>query len=160
MKLTALIKLVASCALALSAGLIGSLFSTPDAISNWYAALKKPPFTPPPWIFGPVWTTLYILMGVAAFLVWQKGLATRPVRIALICFLIQLALNALWTPLFFAAKMPLLAFIEILFLWTAILLTIITFARVSRPAALLLLPYIVWTTFAAVLNASICLLNR
>jgi tryptophan-rich sensory protein len=160
MKLTALIRLVIAFGASFSAALIGSLFTGREALDSWYANLNKPFFNPPGWVFGPVWTTLYALMAVSAFLVWQKGLDTRAVRIALAFFVLQLILNALWTPLFFGAKMPLAAFIEILLLWAAILLTILTFAHVSRLAALLLVPYITWVSFAALLNASIWLLNR
>jgi benzodiazapine receptor len=159
MKVAIFIKLVVCLALTFSAAFLGSLF-TRNAISDWYANLNKPFFTPPDWLFGPVWTVLYLLMALSAFLVWQKGLESPIVRIALALYLLQLILNGLWTPLFFGLKVPLVAFIEILLLWTAIILTIIASARVSMPAALLLLPYIVWTSFAAVLNFSIWLLNR
>jgi benzodiazapine receptor len=159
MKFAIFIKLVVCLALTFSAAFLGSLF-TRNAISDWYANLNKPFFTPPDWLFGPVWTVLYLLMALSAFLVWQKGLESPIVRIALALYLLQLILNGLWTPLFFGLKVPLVAFIEILLLWTAIILTIIASARVSMPAALLLLPYIVWTSFAAVLNFSIWLLNR
>lgn len=159
MKLTIVIKFIVCVALTFSAALLGSLF-TRNAVSDWYANLNKPIFTPPDWLFGPIWTALYLLMALSALLVWQKGLENPAVRIALALFLVQLILNALWTPLFFGLKMPLVAFIEILLLLTAIGLTIIAFARVSIPAALLLLPYILWTSFAAVLNFSIWLLNR
>jgi len=159
MKLTIVIKFIVCLALTFSAALLGSLF-TRNAVSDWYANLNKPIFTPPDWLFGPVWTALYLLMALSALLVWHKGLENPAVRIALALFLVQLILNALWTPLFFGLKMLLVAFIEILLLLTAIGLTIMAFARVSIPAALLLLPYILWTSFAAVLNFSIWLLNR
>lgn len=160
MKSITLIRLIICFGLVFSAALIGSLFTTNHAISNWYANLNRPSFNPPDWLFAPVWTTLYALMAVAAFLVWQKGLKNNAVRIALAFFLLQLFLNALWTPLFFGAKMVLLALVEIVLLWLAILVTIFTFARVSTLAACLLLPYIAWTSFAAILNAAIYLLNR
>ncbi len=153
-------RLIIACAISFAPTLTGLLFTTRQALSSWYANLNKPFFTPPGWLFGPVWTTLYLLMGIAAFLLWQKGLENRTVRIALLFFLIQLALNALWTPLFFGLQMPLLAFVEIIFLLAAILLTIIFFAKVSALAAVLLCPYILWVAFAAVLNASIWILNR
>ncbi len=159
MKLAIFTKLVVCLALTFSAALLGSLF-TRNAISDWYATLNKPFFTPPDWLFGPVWTILYLLISLSAFLVWQKGLDNPAVKTALALYLLQLILNALWTPLFFGLKMPLVAFIEILLLWTAIILTIIASARVSILAGLLLLPYIVWTSFAAVLNCSLWLLNR
>jgi len=159
MKLTIVIKFIVCLALTFSAALLGSLF-TRNAVSDWYANLNKPIFTPPDWLFGPVWTALYLLMALSALLIWHKGLENSAVRIALALFLFQLILNALWMPLFFGLKMPLVAFIEILLLLAAIGLTIMSFARVSIPAALLLLPYILWTSFAAVLNFSIWLLNR
>lgn len=160
MKLMAVIRLVVAFGACFSTALVGSLFTSRQALDTWYANLNKPFFTPPGWVFGPVWTTLYALMAISAFLVWHRGLDTRAVRIALAFFLLQLVLNALWTPLFFGAKMPLVAFIEILFLWAAILSTIVAFAKVYRPAALLLIPYMAWVTFAAILNLSIYLLNR
>ena len=99
-------------------------------------------------------------MAAAAVLVWNKGMTASIVKIALILYLIQLTLNSLWTPIFFGARMPLLAFIEIVFLWVAVFLTILTFARISKTAAALLIPYILWTSFAVVLNFSIWYLNR
>jgi benzodiazapine receptor len=159
MKLAVVVKFIVCLAVTFLAPLIGSLF-TRQAVSDWYVHLNKPFFTPPGWLFGPVWTVLYLLMAVAAFLIWQKGLDDTVVKIALALYMLQLVLNALWTPIFFGAKMPLLAFIEIIFLWIAIILTIIVFIRVSKPAAILLVPYILWTSFAAVLSFSIWRLNR
>jgi len=159
MKLTIVIKLIVCLALTFSAAFIGSLF-TREAVPDWYTNLNKPSFTPPNWLFGPVWTALYLLMAISALIVWQKGLANPAVRIALTIYLIQLILNALWSVIFFGLNMPWLSFIEILLLWTAIGLTILAFARVSITAALLLVPYILWVSFAAVLNFAIWLLNR
>jgi len=160
MKPSAVIKLFIACGLCLSVGLMASLFTTRQTISNWYAALDKPFFTPPDWVFGPTWTVLYLLMGISAFLIWRRGINNRTVRICLALFIGQLVLNGLWTPLFFGLQMPLVAFVEILLLWSAILLTIMRFKRVSKTAALLLIPYILWVSFAAVLNGGIWLLNR
>ncbi|MBI2483488.1 tryptophan-rich sensory protein [Candidatus Uhrbacteria bacterium] len=140
------------------AGIIGSLFTGP-AIPGWYAGIVKPAIAPPNWVFGPVWVTLFALMGVAAFLVWQRGWERRPVRVALGVFLGQLVLNALWSVLFFGLRSPVAALGEIVVLWVAILATIIAFARISRPAAYLLIPYIVWVSFAGVLNYQIWQLN-
>jgi len=159
MKLNAVVKLIVCLVVTFSAGLIGSLFTRP-AITDWYANLNKPFFTPPDWLFGPVWTALYLLMAVSAFLIWQKGLDNPAVKTALVLYLLQLILNLLWTPLFFGLKMPLIAFIEILLLCAAIILTVLVFARTSVFASVLLFPYILWTCFAAVLNFSIWLLNR
>ncbi len=159
MKLAIAIKFIVCLAVTFSAALAASLF-TRSALSEWYINLNKPFFTPPDWLFGPVWTILYFLMAVSAFLVWNKGLTNAAVKAALVLYLLQLILNFLWTPLFFGLRMPFFAFIEILLLWAAIVLTILAFARVSTAAALLLLPYTLWTSFAAVLNLSIWLLNR
>ncbi|MCU0784896.1 MAG: tryptophan-rich sensory protein [Verrucomicrobia bacterium] len=118
---------------------------------EWYATLKKPSWNPPGWIFGPVWTALYTMMAVAAWLVWKRGGFVAQRR-PLLIFLAQLALNALWTPLFFGLHRPGLAFAEIVLLWLAIAATIPTFWRVSSLAAWLLVPYLAWVSFAAVLN--------
>jgi benzodiazapine receptor len=160
MKLTDIAKLFICCAVPFLIGIIGSLFMTADTLGNWYANLNKPPFNPPNWIFGPVWTTLYIMMGVAAYMVWRKGLDDKVVRIALVCFIVQLFLNGIWTPLFFGLHSPLLGLIDIVLLLNAIIVTIFVFSKISRPAALLLIPYLIWVSFATVLNASIYLLNR
>ena len=137
-----------------AAAAMGGLFM-PD---EWYAALKKPAWNPPGWIFGPVWTALYTMMAVAAWLVWRQGgwgSQRKPLRI----FLEQLALNALWTPLFFGLHRPGLAFSEIVLLWLAIAATIAVFRPVSRVAAWLLAPYLAWVSFAAVLNFTLWRLN-
>lgn len=136
---------------------LGSLATAAQvAPGGWYASLDKPFFTPPSWLFGPVWTTLYLAMAVSGWLVWRKrGLAGT----AMALFFIQLALNTLWSILFFGLESPGLALIEIAVLWTAILLTIRAFGGISRPAALLLVPYLAWVTFATLLNAGIWLLN-
>ena len=140
------------------AGVVGSVF-TVKSIPTWYAALQKPSFTPPNWLFGPAWITLYLLMAIAAFLVWRKGLGERHVQWALITFLVQLVLNALWSVVFFGLQSPLSGVIVIAGLWIVILFTTIRFFRIATWAGALLLPYILWVSFAAVLNASIWLLN-
>ena len=159
MNIRNILRLVVSIVACLAAGAIGSIF-TRSAITTWYATLEKPPFTPPNWLFAPAWTLLYVLMGTAAFLVWRNGLGNRQVRIALIVFLIQLILNALWSVVFFGLESPLSGLIVISILWVAILVTIIKFFKISRVASVLMWPYLLWVTFAAVLNASIWLLNR
>ena len=151
-------KLIASLVVCQCAGIIGSAFTTP-AIPNWYATLQKPVFTPPNWLFAPAWITLYLLMGIAAFLVWRVGLENRRVRIALILFLVQLALNSLWSVAFFGMQSPLYGVIVIVILWLMILLTILKFSRISAAAAWLLVPYILWVSFASALNISILILN-
>jgi len=152
-------KLLASVVACQLAGIVGAVF-TRAAIPSWYAYLKKPSFTPPNWLFGPAWITLYLLMAVAACLVWQKGCQAPGVRLALAVFLVQLLLNVLWSPAFFGWRSPLAGMIVIVLLWLAILVTIIAFSKISRPAALLLLPYILWVSYAAALNISIYFLNR
>jgi len=153
-----IIKLVVSIIACQLAGLIGSVFTTP-AIPTWYAALQKPAFTPPNWLFAPAWLTLYLLMAIAAFLIWRKGLAQKEVKTALLIFAIQLILNALWSVAFFGLKSPLAGVIVIALLWVAILFTILRFFRLSVAAGALLLPYILWVSFAAALNMAIWQLN-
>jgi len=139
----------------LAAGL-GSLF-TMVSLGSWYAGLAKPAWNPPAWVFGPVWTVLYALMAVAGWLVWRKGGAAS--WYALRWFAAQLVLNVAWSAIFFGLQMPSLAFAEILVLWLAIAATIMTSWQVSRFAGLLLTPYLVWVSFAAVLNFAIWRLN-
>ncbi|MDH4270499.1 MAG: tryptophan-rich sensory protein [Candidatus Aminicenantes bacterium] len=141
------------------AGIIGSVFTTPS-IPGWYAALAKPPFNPPNWVFAPVWTTLYALMGISAYLVYEKGLKRKEVRKALAVFAGQLLLNTLWSIVFFGAHMILGAAVIIVFLWGMIVASIWLFSRVSKAAAFLLVPYILWVSFATVLNLSLYVLNR
>jgi len=160
MTVGSVVRLLVACGLSLAAGAIGSLAVTDPGFSSWYAALEKPGFTPPGWVFGPVWTILYLLMGVAAFLVWQRGLGSRLVRTALASFLVQLVLNAAWSPVFFGLHRIGLALGIVVLLWVAIALTMYWFFRVSRPAGMLLVPYLLWVSFATVLNASIWHLNR
>ena len=149
-----IIKLIISLVICQLAGVIGSFFNI-KSIPTWYASLIKPSFNPPNWVFAPVWTTLFLLMGISLYLVWIKGFTKQ----ALIFFSIQLFLNILWSALFFGLKSPFLAFIEIIVLWAFILLTIIYFYRISKPAFYLLLPYILWVSFAAILNFYILVLN-
>jgi translocator protein len=141
-----------------SAGIIGSVFTAP-AIESWYLGIIKPELNPPSWVFGPVWTTLYALMGIAVFLVWKKGLNSKGVKIALGIFILQLILNTFWSIIFFGFQSPGWALVEIIFLWVTILATVIAFARVSKPATWLLLPYILWVSFAVYLNYSVWILN-
>jgi benzodiazapine receptor len=159
MKKSDTLKLVVSILLCQLAGVIGGLF-TASSVNLWYATLTKPSFNPPNWIFSPVWITLYALMGVALFLVWRQGLQTDSVKSALIVFGLQLALNTLWSLLFFGLKMPFLALIEIVVLWSLILITLLKFKKISRLAGLLLIPYFLWVSFAAVLNFFLWYLNR
>lgn len=140
--------------LCFAAAAVGGLFMPGD----WYAALKKPSWNPPGWIFGPVWTALYAMMAVSAWLVWRRG-GFAGQRRALTLFLVQLALNAAWTPLFFGMQRPGVAFAEIVLLWWAIAATLLAFRSVSRAAAWLLAPYLAWVSFASVLNFTLWRLN-
>ncbi|MFA6411044.1 MAG: TspO/MBR family protein [Candidatus Buchananbacteria bacterium] len=145
------IKLLASIVICEMAGIVGSFFTVPS-IKGWYATLSRPALNPPNWIFGPVWTTLFLLMGIALYLVWSKR------KIPAI-FWAQLILNILWSVIFFGWHNLGAAFFELILLWLAILYTIISFYRISKPAAYLLVPYILWVTFAGFLNYSLWILN-
>lgn len=142
-------------ALSEAAGIIGSIFTAPS-IAGWYATLIKPEIAPPNWIFGPVWTTLFLLMGIAAFLVWRTK---KNSKIALGIFGVQLILNVLWSFLFFGLQSPGAALVEIVLLWLSIAATIWAFAKISKPAAWLLVPYIAWVSFAGYLNFLLWSLN-
>lgn len=154
-----LIKLIASLLVCQLAGFLGSLVTSPS-IPVWYASLEKPSFSPPNWVFSPVWITLYALMGISLYLLWRQDSKVPKVQIALFLFIVQLILNVSWSMVFFGLRLPFLAFIEILLLWAAILLTIVKALKVSKTAGILLLPYILWVSFAAVLNFSLWFLNR
>jgi tryptophan-rich sensory protein len=149
-----LLKLVVSVAICEGAGIMGSLFTIP-AIGSWYQFLNKPAFSPPNWLFGPAWTTLYLLMGVALFLVWKN----KGSKVAFIIFSIQLFLNAIWSIIFFGFHSPFWAFVDLVAMWFVIVGTIFVFYRISKPATYLLLPYIAWVSFAGYLNYSIWQLN-
>ena len=153
-----IIKLIVSLAVCQAAGFVGAIFTRP-AISPWYAELSKPRFTPPDWVFGPVWIALYVLMGIAAFLVWRRGFHHQVVKRALSYFGVQLVLNALWSYFFFGLKSPLAGLIGISILGIAIIFTVQKFLQASRTAGLLLIPYFLWVAFATGLNLSIWWLN-
>jgi len=157
MKLNSFFKLVIAIVVSELAGIIGSFF-TVSAIPSWYTTLAKPALNPPSWVFGPVWTILYALMGISLFLIWNNKTATKK-STAYRFFFIQLILNTIWSIIFFYHHSLGGALVEIVFLWLAILATIITFAKISRPAAWLLVPYILWVSFAGYLNYSIWMLN-
>lgn len=152
------LKLLFSVVFCEAAGILGSVFTVP-AIPTWYASLKKPGFSPPNWLFGPVWTLLYALMGISAYLIWTQGIEKQAVRNALFLFVLQLVLNILWSFFFFKLQSPTHALVEIIFLWLMILLTILSFLSLSKTAALLLLPYLFWVSFATLLNFYIVKLN-
>lgn len=134
---------------------------TRDSVDTWYPMINKPSFNPPNWIFAPVWTTLYVMMGIAAGLVWDRiEVQKETVKKALLFFAIQLALNALWSYIFFGLHNPMLALIEIVLLWLMIYETFVQFNKINKIAGYLFIPYLFWVTFALVLNASIYWLNR
>ena len=157
-KKTDVVKLAASIIICQAAGAVGGLYTAP-AIPEWYAGLTKPSFTPPNGVFGPVWTVLYLLMGMALYLVRRQGVRDSRVRAAVVLFFVQLALNVLWTVLFFGMESPRLAFFEIIPLLLVIAANARAFHRISKPAGLLLIPYLAWVCFAALLNGAIWRLN-
>lgn len=152
------LKIIISIAVSELAGIVGSAFTFSE-IPNWYAGLIKPAVNPPSWIFGPVWTTLYALMGIAAFLIWKKGWDRADVRKALYVFGFQLVLNSLWSIVFFGMHQTGWAFVNLVAMWLAIAWTMALFYKISKPAMWLLLPYILWVSFAGYLNYSIWILN-
>ena len=156
-KITRILSVVVTC-------LVIGYFSgivTRSAIADWYPTLIKPSFNPPNWIFAPVWSMLYVMMGVAAGLVWDRmEQESEVVKKALLFFVIQLGLNALWSYLFFGLRNPMLAGLEIIVLWLMIYETYVQFAKINKIAGYLFIPYLAWVSFAAVLNASIWWLNR
>ena len=182
MNLKPVIQLIIAIAIAELAGIIGSFF-TVGAIDTWYAGIVKPAWNPPSWVFGPVWVVLYAMMGVAVWLMWREmdslgsdnagqiprqarndraghGAERRTIKGALAIFGVQLVLNALWSTIFFGLHSPMWAFVEIVLLWVAIVGTIGVFWRISKPAALLLVPYVLWVSFAGYLNYTIWNLNK
>lgn len=154
MKYLKLLLCISSC---LAIGILGSFVTIPS-IASWYMTLNKPFFSPPNWIFGPVWTTLYILMGMSLFLFLDSKTKKKKSH-GLVFFGLQLFLNFFWSYLFFYFHQPLLAFIEVCLLWFMIYVTIDSFRTLSKRAAVLLVPYIVWVSFASILNLAIVVLN-
>lgn len=151
-------KLVISILIPLLVGAIAGVFTT-SGVDGWYAVANKPSFNPPNWIFAPVWTTLYLLMGIALYLVWKSDAAKNIKQTAIVLFAVQLTLNFFWSFIFFSLQQTGWALVEIIAMWLAILVTIIWFTKISKPAAWLLVPYICWVSFATVLNYAIWKLN-
>ena len=149
-----IIRFLVSILLPQLVGLFASFF-TVSSISSWYVNIQKPVFTPPSFVFAPAWTLLYFLMGISLFLIWNKKVNKKAIKL----FGIQLFLNFLWSFLFFGLKSPILGFIGIIILWIFILFTIIEFYKIDKKAGILLIPYIIWVTFAGILNFSIFILN-
>lgn len=163
MKVKNYLQLLFAIALSQSAGLLGAIFTT-SSVTTWYPTLVKPALNPPSWVFGPVWTTLYVLMGVAAYMIWRvyersSGAKKRFARMALLAFVLQLGLNAWWSIIFFGNQQLGWALFEVVCLWLAIVATIYYFAKLSRTAAWLLVPYVLWVSFASYLNYSLWMLN-
>lgn len=157
-KYTRILVLVVTClAVAYFSSMVTRL-----SVETWYTTINKPSFNPPNWLFAPVWTTLYVMMGIAGGLVWHEINSPRKeeVKKAMLFFAIQLGLNALWSYLFFGLKNPLLALIEIVLLWLMIYETYVKFARINKFSGYLFIPYLLWVSFATVLNASIWWLNQ
>ncbi|RYZ00390.1 MAG: tryptophan-rich sensory protein [Chitinophagaceae bacterium] len=152
-------KLLISLLLPQLAAAAGAFFTISDP-GSWYQSIRRPAWNPPGWVFGPVWTVLYVLMGISLFLIWKGARNSSLKRSAILLWSVQLFFNACWSPLFFGAHMIGTALVDLCVLWILVLLTIILFARMSRAAAWLLVPYIAWVSFAGFLNYSIYLLNR
>jgi tryptophan-rich sensory protein len=152
-----ILTLFVSILVAQLAGVLGSFFTAPN-IQTWYVFLEKPFFSPPNWLFAPAWIILYALMGIAAFLIWQKR-GESGAKSALYLYGIQLLLNALWSVVFFGLQNPFLAFLLILALWLLIVLVMVKFWKIERIAGILFVPYVAWVSFAAILNFSIWQLN-
>lgn len=152
------IKLIASFAITFGAAYIGSIFTTPN-VRGWYALAEKPFFSPPNWLFGPVWTVLYTLMAISLYIIWTSASDKKQKNQALTLFAVQIVLNALWSFIFFELRQLWLAFFEILVLELIIIMTFGSFRRISPKAANLLIPYIAWVGFASLLNLGTALLN-
>lgn len=152
-----IVKLIVSIAVPLVLGAIAGMF-TSHAVPDWYITLNRPSFNPPNWIFGPVWTTLYILMGISFFIVWKQEVS-KARNLAIFVFLIQLLLNFAWSFIFFYFNMIGFALVEIILLWVAIVLMLVLFHKIKPIAALINIPYLLWVSFATVLNAGYFFLN-
>ena len=153
------LKFITSILICFAAGALGTIF-TLSAIPSWYSYLNKPFFSPPNYLFGPVWSILYFLMGVSLYLVWKKGVRNKKIVYAIKAFAVQLILNAVWSPTFFGLRNIFLALIIIIAMWAAILKTILVFGKINKMASYLLYPYIAWVSFATILNFSVWVLNR
>lgn len=153
-----ILKLLISVALCFAAAVIGSYF-TAGSVTAWYANLSKPSFNPPNWLFGPVWSVLYLLMGVSLFLIWKEGTGNSAVKQALLIFAIQLVLNTLWSVIFFGMQSISGALVVIALLIVAIFFTIVKFVKIAPVAGYLMIPYLLWVSFATILNYYLYRLN-
>lgn len=152
------LKFILSIVLVFIVGAFGSIF-TASSVSSWFTTLAKPSFNPPAWLFGPVWTILYIMIGISLFLVWTTKANKNLKKKAYQVFGIQLILNAMWSAAFFGMKNPGLAFIVIAFLWILIIVNMVLFYKIKKSAGYILIPYLLWVSFASVLNFAIWILN-
>jgi len=152
-------RLVVSIVIVFLAGAVGTVYTLKE-ITGWYAFLPKPSWTPPNWAFGPIWSILYILMGISLFLVWREGLGKKNVQIGVLVFAVQLAINVIWSLVFFGTHNIFGGLVLVLILWISILINIIVFYRISKPAGLILIPYLIWVSIASYLNYSVFLLNH
>lgn len=152
-----ILKLLTSLILPSGVGAIAGMF-TADAIPGWYASLIRPSFNPPNWVFGPVWTCLYLILGISLFLIWKQN-ASRDRNLAIFVFLIQLTLNFSWSFIFFFFNLIGLALLEIILLWISIVLMILRFYKIKPMAAYINIPYLLWVSFASILNAAYYFLN-
>lgn len=157
-RLKQIIQIFVAIVIAELAGIIGSIF-TSSSVSTWYLTLNKPFFNPPSWVFAPVWTILFALMGLASYFIFIKGFKNKNVKIALGVYGTQLIFNIIWSVLFFGLKNPLFAFIEILILLTLIVVNTFLFWKIDKRAGYIMLPYILWVSFATLLNLAIFILN-
>jgi len=152
------IRFIITLVLCQGAGIVGSIFAI-SGIEEWYVFLEKPFFSPPNWVFGPVWIILYALMAVSLFIVWQKGLENKKVKAAFYFFWVHLVFNTVWSILFFGLKNPLFALLDIIILWIMIVVLIFRFFKINKTAGCLLIPYWLWVSFATILNFFIWKLN-
>jgi benzodiazapine receptor len=153
-----ILKLIIAISIPLLIGFTSGFFTITGA-GSWYQTIQKPSWNPPGWVFGPVWTTLYVMMGIALFLIWKSSANKEAKQTAILFFSIQLVLNFFWSFIFFNQQQPGWALVEIIVLWSAILVTIFSFSKINNTAAWLLVPYISWVSFATILNYTIWKLN-
>ena len=153
-----ILKLIVSISIPLLIGFTSGFF-TITGVGSWYQTIQKPSWNPPGWVFGPVWTTLYVMMGIALFLIWKSSANKDVKQTAILLFSIQLILNFFWSFIFFNQQQPGWALVEIIILWSAILITIFSFSKINNTASWLLVPYISWVSFATILNYTIWKLN-
>ena len=151
-------KWIVSIIIVYIAGAIGTLFTLKE-ITTWYVYLIKPVCAPPNWIVGPIWSTLYIVIGTSLFLIWRKGLGRKDVQIAVLVFVVQLAINVLWSLVFFGSHSIFGGLVLVLILWVAIIINIFVFYQISKPAGLLLIPYLFWVSIESYLQYNLFILN-